>query len=145
MLDSRKVAGNLRRLRKLHGLTQDEVAGKLFVTRQAVSSWEMGFNMPSIDSCIMLLELYEVTLDELLCLSEENSQSHLIDDVLSGKGPADPGEFMYRLSPKERNRFLERVKTGRTLYEVNSVLPYCSLKERELLLDEEREGEDDEL
>ena len=68
MLDTRKVGRNLRQLREKNSLTQSQVAESLFVSRQAVSSWEIGNTMPSIESCILLLDLYHVNLEELLCL-----------------------------------------------------------------------------
>ncbi|MBR0230036.1 MAG: helix-turn-helix transcriptional regulator, partial [Erysipelotrichaceae bacterium] len=42
MLDTQKIGLNLRRLRVENGLTQDMVAERLFVSRQAVSNWEQG-------------------------------------------------------------------------------------------------------
>ena len=68
MLDTRKVAGKLR---ENSGMTQSRLAEALFVTRQAVSSWEMGNTMPSIESCIMLLDIYDVSLEDLLCLQKK--------------------------------------------------------------------------
>ena len=61
----------LQELRKAKSLTQEELAEALFVTRQAVSSWEMGNTMPSIESCIMLLDIYDVSLEDLLCLQKK--------------------------------------------------------------------------
>ena len=71
MLDTRKVAGKLRELRENSGMTQSRLAEALFVTRQAVSSWEKGNTMPSIESCIMLLDIYDVSLEDLLCLQKK--------------------------------------------------------------------------
>ena len=71
MLDTRKVARKLRELREINNLTQNQVAEALYVSRQAVSSWELGNTMPSIESCIMLLDLYDTTLEEMLCLNRK--------------------------------------------------------------------------
>ena len=71
MLDTRKVADKLRELRETSGMTQSQVAEALFVSRQAVSSWETGNTMPSIESCILLLDIYDVSLEELLCLQKK--------------------------------------------------------------------------
>ena len=70
MLDTKKIGTNLKTLRMENGLTQDMVAEKLFVTRQAVSSWEQGNSLPTIDSCLMLLEVYNTDLETLLCLEK---------------------------------------------------------------------------
>ena len=57
---------NLQALRKLHQLTQEEVAEKINVSRQAVAKWESGETTPDIMNCMALADLYDVTLDELV-------------------------------------------------------------------------------
>lgn len=64
---------NLKRLRKLHQYTQEEVAQKIHVSRQAVAKWESGETIPDINSCVMLANLYDVTLDNLVHHCEEDS------------------------------------------------------------------------
>lgn len=56
----------LKSLRKAKGLTQDELADKIFVTRTAVSKWETGQGYPSIESLKLLAKLFDVTIDELV-------------------------------------------------------------------------------
>ena len=56
----------LVRLRKLKGLTQDEFANAVGVSRQAVYKWELGRCFPSADNLMALAELYEVHPAELL-------------------------------------------------------------------------------
>lgn len=53
-------------LRKEHGLTQDELAREVGVTRQAVSKWERGVIVPSTVNLSALGRLYGVSLDELV-------------------------------------------------------------------------------
>ncbi|MCC0649958.1 helix-turn-helix transcriptional regulator [Clostridioides sp. ZZV15-6598] len=64
---------NLKRLRKIHQYTQEELAEKLNVSRQSVAKWENGESTPDIDSCIKLAKLYNVRLDDLVNHSEEKS------------------------------------------------------------------------
>ena len=56
----------LQALRKQKGLTQEEAAEKLFVSRAAVSKWESGRGYPNIDSLKALAGLYAVSIDDLL-------------------------------------------------------------------------------
>ena len=56
----------LQELRKQKGLTQEEVAEALFVSRSAVSKWESGRGYPGIDSLKEIAGLFSVTVDELL-------------------------------------------------------------------------------
>lgn len=56
---------NLVQMRKLKGFTQEEVAEKVGVTRQAVAKWEAGETVPDLDKCKILAEVFEVSLDDL--------------------------------------------------------------------------------
>lgn len=56
----------LQQLRKLHNLTQEELAEALFVSRTAVSKWESGRGYPSIDSLKAISKQFSVSVDELL-------------------------------------------------------------------------------
>ena len=56
----------LLELRKSRSLTQEELAEALFVSRTAISKWESGRGMPSIDSLKSIAKLFSVTIDELL-------------------------------------------------------------------------------
>jgi AbrB family looped-hinge helix DNA binding protein len=56
---------NLVQMRKLHQMTQEDVAEKLGVSRQAVAKWESGETIPDLDKCRVLAEIFEVTLDDL--------------------------------------------------------------------------------
>ena len=56
----------LQALRKQRGLTQEELAKALFVSRTAVSKWESGRGYPSIDSLKALADFFSVTVDDLL-------------------------------------------------------------------------------
>lgn len=60
----------LQELRKKKGLTQEEAAEMLFVSRTAVSKWESGRGYPNIDSLKAIAKLYNVTIDELLSSDE---------------------------------------------------------------------------
>ena len=56
----------LQELRKQKGLTQEELAQELFVSRTAISKWESGRGYPSIDSLKAIAKFFSVTIDELL-------------------------------------------------------------------------------
>ena len=52
-------------MRKMKRLTQEDIAEKLGVTRQAVAKWEAGETVPDLDKCKILAEIFEVSLDDL--------------------------------------------------------------------------------
>ena len=56
----------LQALRKQKGLTQEELAEKLYISRTAVSKWESGRGYPNIDSLKAISKLFGITIDELL-------------------------------------------------------------------------------
>lgn len=60
----------LQELRKQKGLTQEELAEILFVSRTAVSKWESGRGMPSIESLKVISKFFAVSLDDLLSSEE---------------------------------------------------------------------------
>ena len=60
----------LQELRKNKGLTQEELAEVLFVSRTAISKWESGRGYPSIDSLKEIAKYFSVTIDELLSSGE---------------------------------------------------------------------------
>ncbi|MCI7767652.1 MAG: helix-turn-helix transcriptional regulator [Oscillospiraceae bacterium] len=59
------MESNLKRLRKQSGLSQEQVAEKLNVSRQAVAKWESGDSLPDIYNCRALADLYDITIDSL--------------------------------------------------------------------------------
>ncbi|MCR5231574.1 MAG: helix-turn-helix transcriptional regulator [Acholeplasmatales bacterium] len=61
-----ETANRLYELRKKNGLSQEDVADKLGISRQAVSKWERAEASPDTDNLISLAKLYGVSLDELL-------------------------------------------------------------------------------
>jgi len=56
---------NLIQMRKMRRMTQEDVAEKVGVTRQAVAKWEAGETVPDLDKCRILAELFGVSLDDL--------------------------------------------------------------------------------
>ena len=74
----------LQELRKRKGLTQEELAEKLYVSRTAVSKWESGRGYPSIDSLKAIAKFFSVTVEELLSskemltMVEENHKQGLV-------------------------------------------------------------------
>ena len=57
-------------------MTQEEVAEKLFVSRQSISNWENNKTYPDIGNVIALSDLYQISLDELL-KGSDNFMKHL--------------------------------------------------------------------
>lgn len=64
----------LKQLRSAHNLTQDQLAEKLIVTRQTVSKWELDVNEPDIGTLNKLAEIFNVSVDELICCKQDSAE-----------------------------------------------------------------------
>ena len=60
------VGKSIKKLRNEKGLTQDQLAETLHVTRQAVSNWENGKTQPDIETLSALAECFEIPVEELI-------------------------------------------------------------------------------
>lgn len=69
------LGSQLKWFRQSKNFSQEDVAQKVGVTRQAVYKWENNKSYPDIDNLILLSELYEVTIDELIKESENASEN----------------------------------------------------------------------
>ena len=57
---------NLIMLRNMRGFSQEEIAGRINISRQAYAKWESGATVPDIEKCSHLAEVYGVTVDSLI-------------------------------------------------------------------------------
>ena len=65
------LAENLALLRNIRGMTQEEVAEVIGISRQSYSKWEQGETIPDIEKCARLAEFYGVSIDSLVHQDEE--------------------------------------------------------------------------
>lgn len=104
-------AQNLIRQRKRRGLSQEQFAKELDVSRQAVSKWEAGINMPDIPKLIVIADKFGITIDSLLRSESSNSSE--------SSNPKEKIEDINR-SEAAINIISEgktfQVKTGSTVY-----------------------------
>ena len=70
------IGDKLKEARLKKNMTQEEVAEKIFVSRQSISNWENNKTYPDIGNVIALSDLYDVSLDELL-KGSDNFMKHL--------------------------------------------------------------------
>ncbi len=76
---------NLLKLRKKKGLSQEEVADKLNVTRQTISKWETNQSTPDFDKIVPICKLYDVSSDELLTGNKKESLNEISNDKNADK------------------------------------------------------------
>ena len=119
----------LQELRKSRGLTQEELAEMLYVSRTAISKWESGRGYPSIDSLKAISKCFSVSLDDLLSSEtiltiaeedgkqKENRMKSLVFGVL------DCGFVLFLFLPLFGQREKGIVREV-SLFAMNSALPY---------------------
>lgn len=69
------IGMNILNLRKLHHLSQEELAGKIGVSRQTIAKWESSESIPDIVNSNALAQVFEVTLDDLVNYSSQEPTS----------------------------------------------------------------------
>lgn len=68
---------NLKKLRTEKKLSQEQLAEKLNISRQAISKWESGKAYPDIDNLILLRDIFNVSLDELMVNEKINKEKSI--------------------------------------------------------------------
>ena len=115
----------LRELRRRKGLTQEQLAGELYVSRTAVSKWESGRGYPGIDSLKEIANYFSVSLDDLLSGEEvpvpAKEDSHRFRDLLFGLSDCSTVAFFFLpLFGQKRGGVIETVSllslTGKASY-----------------------------
>ena len=61
-----EIGKQIQRLRGAKGMSQEELADRLYITRQTLSNWETGKTYPDINSLLRLSDLFHISLDELV-------------------------------------------------------------------------------
>ena len=85
MFDTMKFGKALSTLRKQADMTQNEVADRLNLSRQAISKYERGESFPDISILVMIAELFNVTLDQLINYGEPTKgESTILKNIAKG-------------------------------------------------------------
>ena len=96
-----EIANRLIEIRKRVGLSQEDLADKLGISRQAVSKWERAEASPDIDNLVALAKLYGVTMDDLL--NTEKS----VDEIFKEKDKADAWSDTSKFKKEEQTETVE--------------------------------------
>jgi AbrB family looped-hinge helix DNA binding protein len=66
---------NLVELRKIHDMSQEELADKIGVSRQTLSKYETGESLPDIEKCKLIADVFGVSIDDLLNYDSQSNES----------------------------------------------------------------------
>ncbi len=124
MIDSVAVGKKIQECRIKNHYRQDDLADLLFVSRQAVSRWELGIALPTIDNLIELSRLFRLSFEELLCMDQEieicqenifqgHDRDFIVRKICSGELQVPLSEVFYQFSNRERMTILYALKKRR--------------------------------
>ena len=105
------IARNLSTLRQLNQFSQEDVAERVGVSRQAVAKWEAGQSVPDILNCDALAKLYDVELDDLIHYDQEQTGKGIPPKGKHIFGTVRVGERGQIVLPKQA-REVFRIKPG---------------------------------
>ena len=144
MIDSISVGKKITELRKSLEMSQEELASKLYITRQCLSKWEIGLSVPNIDTILQLTKIFNVSIDELLCLDEEliidednifvgHERIFIVKRLINNELNISIPNVFYQLSPSERMLVIRNIKDGITQCDIEELKPKLTLSELKFL------------
>lgn len=146
MLNLEIIGSKISKLRKDLNLTQLELAEKIYVTPQAVSKWEKGKSVPSIEILIELTKLFNISIDYLLDKSEileddyesmfkNYSRAAALNKFINLDSPSkDINKIFYLLNKSERELILNLIITHKLDIDLKDIWPYLTDEERKFIL-----------
>lgn len=144
MIDFVQVGKRITSLRRSLDLSQEDLANKLYVTRQCISKWELGISVPSLDMIIEMTKLFNCSIDELLCLDIDidvdcknifvgHNRAFIIKKMINNELDINIPDVFYQLSNEERLVVLKKIKEGNTKCSLAELLPKLTEEEKRFL------------
>lgn len=146
MLNLEVIGSKISKLRKDLNLTQLELSEKIYVTPQAVSKWEKGKSIPSIEVLIELTKLFNVSIDHLLDNTEilehdyesmfkNYSRAAALNKFINSKSPSNNiNKIFYLLDKSERELIINMLITKKIKIDLEDIWPYLTDSERKTIL-----------
>lgn len=146
MLNLKIIGNKIEKHRKEKNMTQYELADSLFVTHQAVSKWENGKSVPSIEVLLLLTQLFDISIDYLLAdveikrddyasLLTNYSRETAINKFIQSENPTDDiPKIFYLLSSSERKFIINLLISNKLDLYIPILWTYLSVEERKYLL-----------
>lgn len=95
MFNTKKFGGYLSKLRKETDITQSELANKLMLTRQAISSYERGDSFPDVSILVLIADIFGVSLDDLINSGEPTrGEAIILGSIAAGNENVIPQNIL---------------------------------------------------
>ncbi len=144
MIDIVQIGKKIMKLRKQHNMSQEELANILYISRQNLSKWELGLSMPSIETVLELTKIFNVSIDEILCLDNNyiidkdnifigHDRNFIIKKLINNELDVNIPDIFYQLSPTERLLVIKNIKEGITKVDLNELRVKLTISEQKFL------------
>jgi transcriptional regulator with XRE-family HTH domain len=146
LIDFVKVGCRIAERRRALGYSQEALARKLYVTRQAVSKWEKGISVPTLDTLCDMSKLFSVSVDELLGLFEPapniidnedifagHDRAYIISKIAANEITVNLPDVIYQMSPAERMYLLKSIKDGKLTVDIGELWVKLTPSEQKFL------------
>lgn len=146
MIDLIQVGMKITDCRKKKSMTQEALADRLFVTRQAVSKWENGMGIPSTEILVELSQIFQISVEELLCLDDDISvdphdlfrghdRGYIIRKIICQELKVSIPDILYQLSPEERMQVLWAIREKRISCNLRDLYVKLTVSEQKFMQD----------
>lgn len=111
MINPVSIGKKIAKERETLELSQNELSALVFVTPQAISKWENGLSVPSVEALARLTKIFSISVDELLFdsnnknlekLFSEHSREYVVDMVLTGRVDVELVDSLHLFGNQER-------------------------------------------
>ena len=146
MLNLVLIGKRISTRRKELKLTQNELAESLFVTHQAVSKWENGKSLPTIDILVLLTKKLDISIDYLLDDTDidqldyetqfKNYDRHIVlsNFLKQDSWHQEINSIFYLLNNQERFKIIHKITSSKTCFVIRTLWPYLNQEERIYIL-----------
>lgn len=117
---------SLRNLRKSKGLSQEELAEKMHVTRQTISKWENGSAMPDLRKLTELADLFEVSMDDLLGITVHSAGNTNQNTETNINAQVQYMETVAKIIEENQNQIFHRRMRNTTIAMVIIIICFVS-------------------
>ncbi len=144
MIDSIRVGEKITTLRKKANMSQEQLASAMFISRQALSKWETGNAVPTLEMLLALTKIFDASFEEILCLNEElnvnpddifanHNRKFIVRQIALGKLDVAIPTVINQLSPSERLYVLREIREGRLTVNRSELTKQLTLSEQRYL------------
>lgn len=138
MINPVSIGNKITKEREKLGLSQIDLSSLVYVTPQAISKWENGLSIPSIEVLARLTKIFSLSIDELIVdsnddlteLFQEHSREYVLDMIVSSRIEVDLSKNLHLFTMAERLRVLSSLLSKHNSHVLRECWHLLSIQER---------------